>query len=93
MTKPMLLVKVRDALLAQDVEVLDGWELTRAREDAHPPSRVGDCTHFCIEEAGVTGGVYKALNEAIDLGLRSSCYDLVRGRAGPTSHLFRRSGW
>ena len=91
MTKPMLLVKVRDALLAQDVEVLDGWELTRARQDAHTPSRVGDCTHFCIEEAGVAGGVYKALNEAIDLGLRSSCYDLLRG-AGPTSTYFGARG-
>ena len=58
--------------------VLDGWELTRAHVDAHPPSRVGDCTHYCIVEGGVVGGVYGALNNAMALWLQSSA---CRGRA------------
>ena len=77
-TKPALLAHVRELLLAAPgVGVLDGWELTRARADAHPPSRVGDCTHYCIVEGGVVGGVYGALNNAMALMLQSSA---CRGR-------------
>ena len=56
LVKPVLLQRVRGLLLANGIAVLDAWELTRTRADAHPPSRVGDCTHYCLTE-GERGAV------------------------------------
>ena len=54
--------------VSRDSATVSLVHLSDAFSDMHPRSRLGDCTHYCIQEAyGQPGGVYEALNQAIAL--------------------------